>query len=99
MQSCAAFLSYVHSDDDHDHGRISKLRERLEGEVRMHMGEPFKIFQDRNDLEWGQNWQSRINDTLNATSFLIPVVTPSFLKALLVGMSFLHFIIGKKFSD
>lgn len=81
MPNCAAFLSYVHSDDDHDRGRISKLRERLEGEVRMHMGEPFKIFQDRNDLEWGQNWQSRISDTLNAASFLIPVVTPSFFRS------------------
>lgn len=74
----AAFLSYVHSDDDHDRGRISRIRERLEGEIRMHTGAPFQIFQDRNDLEWGQNWQSRIDDSLSEVSFLIRVITPSY---------------------
>jgi cobaltochelatase CobT len=80
-QPSAAFLSYVHSDDDHDRGRITQLRERLEGEVKMHTGLPFRIFQDRNDLEWGQHWESRISDTLDATTFLIPVITPSFFKS------------------
>jgi hypothetical protein len=48
-----AFLSYVRSDDDHDGGRITELRQRLEGEVRMQTGLPFHIFQDRNDIRWG----------------------------------------------
>ena len=33
-----AFLSYVRSDDDHDGGRITAFRKRLEGEVRMQTG-------------------------------------------------------------
>lgn len=77
----AAFLSYVHSDDDHDNGRITKLRSRIEGEVRMHTGKPFKVFQDRNDLEWGQNWQERIESSLEEVTFLIPVITPSFFNS------------------
>lgn len=80
-ETAAAFLSYVHSDDDHDGGRISGLRERLEGEVRMHLGRPFRIFQDRNDLEWGQSWADRIDESLNAVTFLVPIVTPSFFKS------------------
>lgn len=73
-----AFLSYVHSDDEHDDNRISKLRRSLEGEVKMQTGKPFHIFQDRNDLLWGQHWQERIKEALSEITFLIPIITPSF---------------------
>lgn len=46
-------LSYVRDDDAHDLGRISDLRTRLEGEVRIQTGGAFPIFQDRNDTNWG----------------------------------------------
>ena len=75
----AAFLSYVRFDDEHEEGRLTQLRERLSGEVRMQTGEPFPIFQDRNDIGWGQNWRERIERSLDEVTFLIPVVTPSFL--------------------
>jgi len=74
----AAFLSYVHADDEHEGGQISQFRERLRGEVRMQTGENFPIFQDRNDIAWGQNWQSRIDEALDTVTLLIPVMTPSF---------------------
>jgi len=47
----------------------------------MHTGKPFKVFQDRNDLEWGQNWQDRIESSLEEVTFLIPVITPSFFNS------------------
>ena len=59
-----AFLSYVRSDDDHDYGKITALRKRLEGEVRLQTGQLFAIFQDRNDISWGQEWEQRIEATL-----------------------------------
>lgn len=74
----SAFMSYVRSDDDHDDGRITKFRKRLEGEVRMQSGKAFPIFQDRNDIAWGQHWKSVITDALSSVRFLIPIVTPSF---------------------
>jgi len=77
----SAFLSYVRSDDDHDGGRITKFRERLEGEVRMQSGKAFPIFQDRNDIAWGQQWKSVIKDALSSVRFLIPIVTPSFFES------------------
>jgi hypothetical protein len=80
-----AFLSYVRSDDAHDGGKITTFRERLEGEVKMHTGKPFPIFQDRNDLAWGQHWESRIRKSLNDVTFLIsiitPIITPSFFES------------------
>jgi len=47
----------------------------------MQTGMPFPIFQDRNDLRWGQQWKSRIEDALLDVTFLIPVVTPSYFRS------------------
>lgn len=82
MQSSpVAFLSYVRDDDAHEGGRLSQFNERLAGEVKMQTGETFQIFQDRTHITWGQQWQARIDNSLDATTFLIPVLTPSFFKS------------------
>jgi cobaltochelatase CobT len=73
-----AFLSYVRDDDAHDFGSVTKFRERLEGEVKLQTGKRFEIFQDRNDIRWGQLWKERIDDSLGDATFLIPILTPSF---------------------
>lgn len=76
-----AFMSYVRSDDAHENGRLTQFCERLSGEVKMQGGEPFPIFQDRNDIDWGQQWEKRIKESLDAVTFLIPIITPSFFKS------------------
>lgn len=80
MSLPAAFLSYVNADDHFQ--RISELRKRLSDEVRMQTGDAFPIFQDRNDLEWGQNWAERIDKAIGEeVTFFIPIITPSFFKS------------------
>ena len=74
-----AFMSYVRFDDQHENGRLTEFRNRLSGEIRMQTGEGFSIFQDRNDIQWGQNWKERIEDSIDEVTFLIPIITPSFL--------------------
>jgi F-box protein 11 len=74
-------MSYVRSDDEHEHGRLTEFRERLSAEVRMQTGDEFPIFQDRNDIGWGQNWKKRIKESLDGVTFLIPIITPSFFKS------------------
>jgi hypothetical protein len=74
-------MSYVNLDDQHEQGQLTQFRERLSGEVRMQTGESFDIFQDRKDIAWGQQWQERINDSLDAVTFLIPIITPGFFKS------------------
>jgi F-box protein 11 len=76
-----AFMSYVRFEDQHENGRLTEFCERLSGEVRMQTGEEFPIFQDRNDITWGQQWQQRIDESLDAGTFLIPIVTPGFFKS------------------
>lgn len=81
MNEPAAFFSYVQADDEHDGGNLTRLRNRLAAEVRMQTGEEFLIFQDRDDILWGQRWQSRIERTIDASTLLIAVVTPAFLRS------------------
>jgi cobaltochelatase CobT len=91
-----AFLSYVRSDDQHDDGRITRFRERLEGEVKMQTGRPFAIFQDRNDIRWGQQWDERITQSLADVTFLIPIVTPSFFESPACRNEFNAFLLREK---
>jgi F-box protein 11 len=79
--SPAAFMSYVRFNDQHDDGQVSEFRERLGAEVRVYTGEEFAIFQDRKDIAWGQNWQRRINEALDAVTLLLVIITPSFFRS------------------
>ena len=78
----AAFMSYARFDDQHDDGQLTQFRERLSAEVRVQTGEQFPIFQDRNDISWGQNWQKRIDQTLDAVTLLLVIITPGFFRSL-----------------
>ena len=77
----AAFMSYVRFNDAHDDGQLSQFRERLAAEVRAQTGEAFTIFQDRNDIAWGQNWQQRIDEALDAVTLLVVIITPSLFRS------------------
>jgi hypothetical protein len=77
----AAFISYVQADDQHDGGYVTDLRKRLMAEVRVQTGEEFVIFQDRDDILWGQRWKRTIDNSLDSTTLLIAILTPSFLKS------------------
>jgi hypothetical protein len=72
----AAFMSYVRFDDAHEDGQLGAFRERLAGEIRIQTGHEFPIFQDRNDIAWGQNWRQRIEETLDEVALLLMIVTP-----------------------
>ncbi|MXZ97317.1 MAG: TIR domain-containing protein [Acidimicrobiaceae bacterium] len=75
------FLSYVRDDDTTDRGRITELRKRLEAEVKMQTGSSYPIFQDRDDIFVGQRWDSRIQRSIDDTSLLIAIITPSYVRS------------------
>ena len=74
-------MSYVRFNDQHDDGQLTQFRERLSAEVRVQTGEEFLIFQDRNDIAWGQAWQQRIDQALDAVTLLVVIITPSFFRS------------------
>lgn len=69
-------MSYARTDDED--GWLTELRERLSQAVGRHTGEEFTIFQDRNDIKWGENWKERIEQSIDSATFFIPVITPRF---------------------
>ena len=77
----AAFMSYVRFNDEHDDGQLSAFRERLSTEVRAQTGAEFPIFQDRNDIGWGQSWQQRIDEALDAVTLLLVIITPGLFRS------------------
>ena len=81
MAGPAAFMSYVRFDDAHEDGQLSAFRERLAGEIRIQTGREFPIFQDRNDIAWGQNWRQRIEETLDEVTLLLVIVTPGLFQS------------------
>jgi hypothetical protein len=72
------FLSYARSDDDHNAGYLTDFRRMLEGELRAQTGEQITIFQDRDDILWGQVWRDRLNAGVDSATVLVPIITPSF---------------------
>lgn len=70
------FMSYAHVDNDE--GQLTTFYERLEQELRVQAGRRVEIFMDE-DLEVGMPWRDRIDDGLAASTFLLPILTPSFL--------------------
>src|SRR5690348_4600672 len=72
------FISYVRFDDDHNDKQILKLRNALASEIRAQTGRAVHLFLDRDDLRWGDNWKARIEQSLSATTILIPIMTPSY---------------------
>lgn len=77
----AAFMSYARFDDQHDDGQLTAFRVRLAAEIRVQTGEEFAIFQDRADIAWGQNWQRRIDQALDAVTLLLVIITPGFFRS------------------
>jgi CheY-like chemotaxis protein len=77
-----AFLSYTRLDDESFRGAITSLRRLLELRVRVVTGDrDFEIFQDIEGIELGQKWQKRLDEAIDASMFLIPIVTPLFFSS------------------
>jgi formylglycine-generating enzyme required for sulfatase activity len=73
-----ALMSYTRFDDQNDGAFLTAFCERLSHEVRAHSGQEFRIFQDIEDIKWGQLFEQRIDHTLDTITFFIPILTPSF---------------------
>jgi hypothetical protein len=72
-------MSYAHADDGE--GQVMTFGERLEQELRVLTGRgDIEIFMDA-DIELGAPWAERIARALTDSAFLLPIVTPSFLRS------------------
>jgi hypothetical protein len=76
--SAQAFLSYANLDNEREGGRIVRMRDLLRGEYEMLTGETIEIFVDRTNIGWGDDWRTEIESALEATTFFIPILTPTY---------------------
>jgi hypothetical protein len=81
VPSPSGFWSYVHSDDDAEGGRISRLARDVVARYEMITGESIELFLDRDDVNWGDAWRSRIDGSLAEVAFFIPVITPRYFQS------------------
>jgi hypothetical protein len=77
------FWSYSSTDDQYSRGRLSQLRALLAAELQQKIGRTLKvnIFQDVAAIPPGAEWEKQIQDALNASFFLIPIITPALLQS------------------
>jgi hypothetical protein len=79
MASLNAFWSYTRADDNTDDGRIRELAQDVADEYAMLTGDSIKVFLDLDDIQWGEDWRSKIDEALMTTTFFIAVLTPRYL--------------------
>lgn len=78
MADSNGFWSYVHDDDEAEGGRISRLARDVVAQYELLAGETVSLFLDKDDIEWGERWRDRIDESLASVAFFIPVLTPRF---------------------
>lgn len=81
MASSEGFWSYVHSDDDAEGHRIVELARDIAAQFEMITDEPIRLFLDKNDLEWGVDWDKKIHTSIANVAFFIPVLTPRYFSS------------------
>ncbi|MFI9341289.1 toll/interleukin-1 receptor domain-containing protein [Streptomyces sp. NPDC052773] len=77
----AGFWSYTHRDDQLDGGRIRRLAEAIAHAFEITTGDELHVFVDNASIAWGEQWRARLDSALTSTTFLIPIITPKFLKS------------------
>jgi len=76
------FLSYTHKDDEFFGGYITEFRKMLENAVHVVSGErSFELFQDSEGIVIGSNWRKRLSEAIDASSFLVPMLTPLYFNS------------------
>jgi hypothetical protein len=88
----AGFWGYAHLDDKADGGRVTRLAQKIRLEYQALTTQELEIFVDRTSLSWGEQWRARINDSLQTTTFYIPIITPNFIDSQECRKEFLTFV-------
>jgi hypothetical protein len=92
----AVFFSYVRADDERERRRLSDLRKALEAELTGLSGDVWKVFQDVEDIQIGQEWRKRLDEGLSGSTFFLPVLTPTYLKRGACRDELVQFLVREK---
>lgn len=69
------FMSYRRADNEVYRGVVDQLKSDLAGRFEAQTGRVLRIFVDRDDIGWGDDWRQRILDSIKTATFFIPIIT------------------------
>src|SRR5262245_14511216 len=78
------FFSYSREDDEDSGGKLSKLRERIQAELRGQLGrtkKDFRLWQDQAAIAHGTMWEDEIKSAIAESVFFIPIITPTTVRS------------------
>ena len=76
LPELVGFFSYSRNDDQTFGNNLSKLRERISGELGALLGREIRLWQDTAAIPYGALWKREITEALAESVFFIPIVTP-----------------------
>ena len=84
LPELVGFFSYSREDDEYPPGALSKLRERIQQELRSQLGRhrsDFRVWQDKAAIAHGTLWEEEIRSAIAQSAFFVPIVTPTAIKS------------------
>jgi TIR domain-containing protein len=96
------FFSYAREDDEDSGGKLSKLRERIQAELRGQLGrsrKDFRLWQDKVAIAHGELWEDTIKKGISESVFFIPIITPTAVRSSYCKFEFESFLAREKELD
>ena len=96
------FFSYSREDDEGSGGKLSKLRERIQEELRGQLGRSwrdFRLWQDKVAIAHGELWEDTIKKGISESVFFIPIITPTAVRSSYCKFEFESFLAREKELD
>jgi TIR domain len=93
------FFSYSREDDEDSGGKLSKLRERIQAELRVQLGrtrKDFRLWQDKVAIAHGELWEDTIKKGISESVFFIPIITPTAVRSSYCKFEFESFLAREK---
>lgn len=91
LSPATGFWSYAHADDEAMSGHVLELAEQVAKVFHMISTDTISIFVDRKALQWGEEWRSKISETILGNTFFIPIISPNYLKSPTCRSEFMEF--------
>jgi hypothetical protein len=89
------FFSYSREDDEDSGGKLSRLRERIQAELRLQLGrtrKDFRLWQDKVAIAHGELWEDTIKKGISESVFFIPIITPTAVRSSYCKFEFESFL-------
>lgn len=84
LAELVGFFSYSRDDDEGSDGNLSRLRSRIQEELRAQLGRSrhdLRLWQDKSAIAHGKLWEAEIKTAIADSVFFIPIVTPTAVRS------------------